>query len=78
MALDPDLFPQDNSGTRKEGVGYTYKGYDGYGVMAAYPGAEGWCLANDLKPGSESGQLGFGFVLVGCCPPRADSPPCPC
>ena len=61
--LDMDLFPQDNSGTRKEGVSYTYKGHDGYGVMAAYLGAEGWCLTADLKPGSESGQLGFGFVL---------------
>ncbi len=63
VALDLDLFPQDNSGTKKEGVGYTYKGYDGYGVMAAYLGTEGWCLNNELKPGSENGQLGFGFIL---------------
>ena len=63
VALDMDLFPQDNSGTKKEGVGYTYKGFDGFGVMAAYLGAEGWCLSTDLKPGNENGQLGFGFVL---------------
>jgi hypothetical protein len=63
VPLDMDLFPQDNSGTKKEGVSYTYKGYDGYGVMAAYLGTEGWNLACDLKPGSENGQLGFGFVL---------------
>lgn len=80
VPLDRDLFTQDNSGTRKEEVSYTYRGYDGYGVMAAYLGAvppgilpsgtlrhpwraEGWCLASDLKPGSENGQLGFGFVL---------------
>ena len=31
--------------------------------MAAYLGAEGWCLSTDLKPGNENGQLGFGFVL---------------
>jgi hypothetical protein len=31
--------------------------------MAAYLGNEGWCLTAELKPGSESGQLGFGFVL---------------
>ena len=63
VPLDLDLFPQDNSGTQKEGVSYTYKGHDGYGVMAAYLGTEGWCLSTDLKPGSENGQLGFGFVL---------------
>lgn len=63
VPLDMDLFPQDNSGTKKEGVSYTYKGHDGYGVMAAYLGTEGWCLTCDLKPGSESGQLGFGGVL---------------
>jgi len=63
VPLDLDLFPQDNSGTRKEGVSYTYKGHDGYGVMAAYLGTEGGCLTTELKPGSENGQLGFGFVL---------------
>ena len=63
VPLDMDLFPQDNSGTKKQGVSYTYKGHDGYGVMAAYLGTEGWCLTTDLKPGSENGQLGFGFVL---------------
>ena len=61
--LDLDLFPQDNSGTKKEGVSRTYKDYDGYGVMAGYLGREGWCLVNQLKPGSENGQLGFGFIL---------------
>ena len=63
VPLDMDLFTQDNSGTQKEEVSYTYQGHDGYGVMAAYLGAEGWCLAADLKPGSENGQRGFGFVL---------------
>ncbi len=29
-ALDMDVFPMDNSQTSKEGVSYTYKGYDGY------------------------------------------------
>ena len=64
MPLDLDLFAQDNSGTKKEGVAYTYKGHDGYGVMAAYLGTEGWCLTTDLKPGSENGQLGFGFLIT--------------
>jgi len=63
VPLDMDLFTQDNSGTQKEEVSFTYQGYDGFGVMTAYRGAEGWCLAADLKPGRENGQLGFGFVL---------------
>ena len=42
--LDADVFPQDNSHTKKEGVSRTYKSYDGYAPMAAYLGKEGWCL----------------------------------
>lgn len=59
VALDMDLFPQDNSKTQKEGVSRTYKGHDGLGVMAAYLGAEGWNLLVDLKPGKESAQKEF-------------------
>ena len=57
--LDIDVFPMDNSGTRKEGVGYTYKGFDGYAPLAAYLGQEGWCLACELRPGSQHGQKEF-------------------
>ena len=42
--LDIDVFPMDNSGTKKEGVAYTYKGYDGYAPIAAWLGQEGWSL----------------------------------
>lgn len=63
VALDMDLFPLDNSGTKKEGVSRTYQGFDGYGVMGAYLGTEGWCLTTELKPGKENGQLGFGLLL---------------
>ncbi len=45
VALDMDVFPQDNSRTRKEAVSYTDKGYDGYAPIAAYVGNEGWCSA---------------------------------
>jgi hypothetical protein len=38
VALDMDLFAQDNSGTRKEGVRYNYRGFDGYVVMPDYLG----------------------------------------
>jgi hypothetical protein len=59
IPLDADVFPQDNSGTKKEKVSYTYKGYDGYAPMAAYLGLEGWCLEVELRPGSQHCQKGF-------------------
>jgi len=59
VVLDMDVFPMDNSGTKKEGVSYTYKGFDGYAPLAAYLGQEGWCLACELRPGSQHGQKEF-------------------
>jgi hypothetical protein len=50
VALDMDVFPQDNSGTKKEAVCYTYKGYDGYAPICSYLGNEGWCLSCGLRP----------------------------
>jgi hypothetical protein len=58
-ALDMDVFPMDNSGTKKEGVSFTYKGYNGYAPLAAYLGEEGWCVACELRPGSQHGQKEF-------------------
>jgi len=59
VPLDVDVFPQDNSNTRKEGVSRTYKNFDGYAPIAAYLGMEGWCLEVELRPGSQHGQAGF-------------------
>ncbi len=59
IPLDADVFPQDNSGTKKEKVSYTYKGYNGYAPIAAYLGLEGWCLEVELRPGSQHCQEGF-------------------
>lgn len=59
VALDIDVFPMDNSQTRKEGVSYTYKGYDGYAPIAAYLGQQGWCLGCELRPGSQHANNGF-------------------
>ena len=59
VPLDIDVFPMDNSGTKKEGVSYTYKGFNGYAPLAAYLGEEGWCLACELRPGSQNGQKEF-------------------
>lgn len=52
VALDIDVFCMDNSGSHKEGVSRTYAGYDGYAPIAAYLGAEGWCVGLELREGT--------------------------
>lgn len=63
VVIDADLFPMDNSRTKKEGVSRTYKDYDGYGAMAAYLGEQGWCIACELREGSWHSQKEFSYVL---------------
>ncbi len=63
VPLDMDGFASDNSGTCKEGVSRTYRDFDGYMVMPAYLGCEGWCLAAELRPGSQHGQKDFPAFL---------------
>lgn len=63
IPLDADVFPMDNSGTKKEMVSRTYKGHDGFAPIAAYLGLEGWCLEVELRPGSQHSQEGFPFFL---------------
>jgi Transposase DDE domain group 1 len=53
VPVDIDVFPMDNSASRKEGVSRTYAGVDGYAPIAGYLGEEGWCLAMELRPGSQ-------------------------
>ena len=62
-ALDIDVTPFDNSRTKKEGVSWTYKGFDGYAPVAAYLGEEGWCLGLELRPGSQHSQAEIGHFL---------------
>jgi hypothetical protein len=57
--LDLDVFVQDNSDTKKEGVSYTYRKVNGYAPMAAWLGLEGWCLEIEQRPGSQHAQEGF-------------------
>jgi len=59
VPLDIDVFPLDNSGTKKEGVSMTYHNYAGYAPIAAYLGMEGWCLEIELRPGSQHSQKDF-------------------
>jgi len=63
VALDIDVFPMDNSGTRKDGVSRTYHGYDGYAPIGVYLGNEGWCLACELREGKQHSQKEFVYVL---------------
>ncbi len=59
IPLDCDVFPMDNSKTKKEGVSRIYNGEDGYAPEAAYLGTEGWCLELELRAGSQHSQDGF-------------------
>jgi hypothetical protein len=49
----------DNSGSHREGVSYTYKGFDGFHPMLAYLGEQGYLLAQQLRPGSQHAQKDF-------------------
>lgn len=63
VPVDIDVFPMDNSNSKKEGVSYTYKGHDGYAPIAAYLGSEGWSLACELRPGSQHANNEFIYAL---------------
>lgn len=49
--VDLDTFAMDNSLTKKELVGRTYAGVDGYCPLAVYLGRFGYCLELALRPG---------------------------
>ncbi len=40
-----------------------YKGHDGYAPIAAYLGREGWCMACELRPGSQHANNEFIHTL---------------
>jgi hypothetical protein len=58
VAIDGDVSPFDNSGSKKEGVSCTYKMMDGYAPMFAYIGNEGYLLNAELREGKQHGQKG--------------------
>lgn len=64
VGLDIDLTTLDNSNSKKEGVSYTYRGYNGYGAMGAYLGVEGWNVGMELREGSDHSQQGFPAFLA--------------
>jgi hypothetical protein len=58
VALDVDVSPFDNSGTKKEGVSWTYKKVDGYAPIFAYLGEEGYLVHCQLREGKQHCQDG--------------------
>ncbi len=58
IPLDIDVTPMDNSKTKKEGVSFTYKGFDGYAPIMAYLGKEGYFINLELREGKQHSQNG--------------------
>jgi hypothetical protein len=58
IPLDIDVSPFDNSGTKKEGVAWTYKRLNGYAPNFAYLGQEGYLIHCELRPGNQHSQEG--------------------
>jgi hypothetical protein len=58
IPVDIDTTAMDNSGTKKEKIGYTYRGFVGYHPLFAYIGREGYMLSGELRPGSQHCQNG--------------------
>lgn len=58
IPLDIDVSPFDNSGTKKEGVSWTYKKVDGYAPILAYLGKEGYWINVELREGKQHCQKG--------------------
>jgi hypothetical protein len=65
IPVDIDTSPMDNSGSHKEGVSYTYKGFDGYHPLFAYYGREGYLIDCELRPGSQHCQKGTAEFIRG-------------
>ena len=58
IPLDINVSPFDNSNTKKEGIGFTYKGFVGYAPIFAYLGREGYLVDAELRGGSVHSQNG--------------------
>ena len=63
VPLDIDPSPFDNSGTKKEGVSWTYLRFDGFNPWFAYLGNEGYLVHCQLREGSEHCQDGMPHFL---------------
>jgi hypothetical protein len=57
MPIDWDTFVMNNDGSKKEAVGRTYQGVDGYAPSATYLGTQGYCLELALRPGVQHSAM---------------------
>lgn len=57
VRFEIDTFAMDNSDTKKEAVGRTYQGVDGYCPIAGYLGNEGWNVGLELRAGTHHSAL---------------------
>jgi len=64
MPVDIDTSVMDNSKTAKEGVSWTYRGFNGYQPIMAYVGNEGYMLDCELRPGSQHCQNGTAAFIT--------------
>lgn len=58
VALDIDTTPQDNGKTKKEGIGRTYDGGEGFCPILAYAGLEGFLIGAEFRTGTQHSQKG--------------------
>lgn len=63
VPLDLDVSPFDNSNTKKEGIGRTYKGCDGYAPNFCYLGQEGYVVNVELREGQTHVQKNTDIFL---------------
>jgi hypothetical protein len=63
VCADMDTFVMDNSDTKKEHVGRTYQGIDGYTPIALYLGNEGWNIGLELRAGTHHSALETEYFL---------------
>ena len=59
VAFDIDPSPFDNSGTKKEGVSWTYLNFDGFSPCFAYLANEGYLVHCRLQEGSRHSRAGM-------------------
>lgn len=59
IALDIDVTPLDNDGSKREGCTRTYHGCNGFAPKMAYLGQEGYDIASQFESGSTHSQKGM-------------------
>jgi hypothetical protein len=59
IPVDVDVSVLDNSGSKKEGVSWSYANVDGYAPMFSYIGTYGYMLNCELRPGSQHSNNGM-------------------